>query len=744
VKSLRFVCLLLLVSVVVLFQSNPHFPVATVAAASTSPLSIFGPFTFYPSGGSTVDSVAVADVNGDDKLDVITTNDNEPTVGVLLGNGDGTLQPVVTYPSGGTNPVSVAVADVNGDGKPDLIVANKCDTTCSTPAGSVSVLLGNGDGTFQAAVPYSTGGYVASSVVVSDVNGDGKPDLLVANQCNAAACVQSTDGNGSVAVLFGNGDGTFQLAVAYSSGGSLPLGLAVADINGDGKPDLVVTNECPSGSLSSGCPSGTDGSVAVLLNNGNGTFQTAATNDSGAPLTDAVAVADVNGDGKPDLLVGGGICTYGSCTGPVGVLLGKGNGTFQTAVTYSGGKGAVTSIAVADINGDGNPDLLVAIDCPNIESSICNFSSVGQLLGNGDGTFRPATQHGNGGVLTPSSLKVADLNGDGKPDVVVANQLCCAGVLLNTSQTVATVPSALAFGNTTLPTSFTRGVMLTSAGNRPLTITSVALTGPNSGDFVESNNCITTLQPLSQCTVKVTFTPSATGARSATLVVTDNASNSPQQISITGAGVIPAVTLSSTTLTFPTQVVYLPSTSQSVTLTNSGVGELYLSNVAVSVNGQYIETTGCEATINPGAQCKFTVIFEPTTIGSQTGTITLTDNAPGGPQVITFNGVGTTVQLEPRAHNFGIQPVGTTSTAQVTQLSSKSGSAISITSISITGANPGDFIQTNNCGTSVAPGASCYISIEFKPTATGTRTATLTIVDNAGGSPLVTLTGKGI
>ena len=134
----------------------------------------------------------------------------------------------------------MVVADVNGDGKPDLLVANQCaDRGCTN--GTVGVLLGNGDGTFQTAVTYGSGGYGALSVAVADVNGDGKPDVVVANVCSNAYC----ETNGTVGVLLGNGDGTFQTAVTYGSGG-YAHSVAVADVNGDGKPDLLVANGCTS------------------------------------------------------------------------------------------------------------------------------------------------------------------------------------------------------------------------------------------------------------------------------------------------------------------------------------------------------------------------------------------------------------------------------------------------------------------------------------------------------------------
>lgn len=354
----------------------------------------FAPVVDYDSGGSPYSSV-VADVNGDGKLDLIVANfysvsrcGPNGSVGVLLGNGDGTFQAAVCYSSGGIEATSVAVADVNGDGKPDVLVANVCaGSNCSMFGGdgAISVLLGNGDGTFQAAVTYSSGGGDATSVAVADVNGDGKLDLLVANSCDTSgnSCNNDPPPDGSVNVLLGNGDGTFQPAVSYDSGGKQTLSMAVADINGDGKPDLLVANPCAANSPS--CYESLPGSAGVLLGNGDGTFQAAVTYSSSGEAV-SVAVADVNGDGKPDLLL---------ADGSADVLLGNGDGTFQTGVSYYNSDGSPASaIAVGDVNGDGKPDLLVL----SSETSPLITGLIGVLLGNGDGTFQPGVTFYSGGL----------------------------------------------------------------------------------------------------------------------------------------------------------------------------------------------------------------------------------------------------------------------------------------------------------------------------------------------------------
>jgi hypothetical protein len=387
----------------------------------TSPL--FLPAVTYVSGGFGATSIAISDVNGDGKLDLVVANEGSSAVAVLLGNGDGSFRPAVSYVPGGIFTESVAVADMNGDGKPDLLVASRCASSTGDCSGLVGVLLGNGDGTFQPAVTYGSGGQGADSVAVADVNGDGKPDLLVANECGVIGPYCPENDNGVIGVLLGNGDGTFQAAVTYDSGGGSTRSLAAADVNGDGKPDLLVAN-CGRG----GCAAS---NLGVLLGNGNGTFQPAVSYSTGCCNSLSVAVRDVNGDGKPDLLVANACSIFQfTCTGPgtVGVLLGNGDGTFQAAVTYGSGGLGTFSVAAADVNGDGKPDLLVTNLCalPN-----CTNGRVEVLLGFGDGTFLPAVGYSSGGY-DARFVAVADVNGDGKPDLVVANSSSNnIGVLLN-------------------------------------------------------------------------------------------------------------------------------------------------------------------------------------------------------------------------------------------------------------------------------------------------------------------------
>jgi len=598
----------------------------------------------YPSGGNQAVSVAVADVNGDGKLDLIVANycgnsstcpNAEGSVGVLLGNGDGTFQAAVVYDSGGVNATSLAVADVNGDGIPDLVVANSCaDSSCAN--GSVSVLPGNGNGTFRPAVAYDSGGSEADSVAVADVNGDGTPDLVVLNSCASAGSCET--GDGSVGVLLGNGSGTFQSARAFDSGGVNATSVAVADVNGDGKLDVVVS-QCAGPSF--GC---IPGEVGVLLGNGDGTFRTAVNYSSGADFPSSVAVADVNGDGKLDLLVGNpGSGSHGTLDGEVGVLLGNGDGTFQTVVAYdSGGAGSVAPIAVADVNGDGKLDLVVG---DQGGSCVGGQGTVAVLLGNGDGTFQAAVGFCSGGAL-PSSVALADLNGHGKLDLLVANESCLSvacnsgvvGVLVNT--VVLLSPTSLAFGNQAPETtSAPQTVTLTNTGEVAIDITSVGITGSNGNEFSQTNTCGTLVPAGQGCSISVTFTPTGFGNASASLNVSDNIAGSPQTVALTGSGNGPAVSLSPSAVSFPSQYVGTSGLPQTVTLTNNGTGPLTISSVNTTTT-DFGALSSCSNPVAVGGSCSIGVFFDPTASGTRSGALTITDNASGSPQSVALIGTG--------------------------------------------------------------------------------------------------------
>lgn len=357
--------------------------------------------------------VLSADFNGDGIPDLATANgaflannlgNPANTITVLLGNGDGTYRAGVDYPTGNL-PQWAAAGDFNGDGKQDLVTANFYDST-------VSVFLGNGDGTFQPRVTYATATHPIA-VAIGDFNGDGKPDLAVTDR-----------GSPVVSILLGNGNGTFAKHVDYSTAvGS--ANIVVGDFNGDGKLDLAAVG--PNDFVQ-------PGKLSVLLGNGDGTFQPHQDYDVGQ--AQGLAVGDLNGDGKADLVVANGDqqCSpdYSSCTNQntVSVFLGNGDGTFQTPVTYNTAIGPY-AVAIGDINGDSKPDIVTANADIDILGGVSG-TNISVLWGNGDGTFHPHVDYDMG--VGPFSVIVADLNGDTKPDVAVALSAAnYVAVLLNTS-----------------------------------------------------------------------------------------------------------------------------------------------------------------------------------------------------------------------------------------------------------------------------------------------------------------------
>ncbi|MBK4729589.1 VCBS repeat-containing protein [Oxynema sp. CENA135] len=357
--------------------------------------------------GNTPYFVAFGDFNGDNHLDLAVANSGDDTISILLANDNGSFSPQTKF-SVGDAPHSLAVEDFNGDGKADVVVANSSDT-------KVSVLLGDGNGSFNSQMTYEVGSKPPRSVAVGDFNGDGKVDLAVAN--SSWPMGSSTDDQ--VAILLGNGAGSFSLETTYQVGNGSDASLAVGDFNGDSNADLAVANY-------------RDGKVAVLLGNGTGSFDSPIAYGV-ADGASCVAVADLNEDGNSDLAV-----TTTSNNG-VSVLLGDGTGNFNPQTIDEIGISSPTSVAIADFDGDGKLDLAVG--------SSWDYK-ISLLLQSANGVFgSPNTYQA---LKSPRSLAVGDFNGDGQPDLAAVNAVYdgnapevysfYVGVFLNTTP-VSPTPS---------------------------------------------------------------------------------------------------------------------------------------------------------------------------------------------------------------------------------------------------------------------------------------------------------------
>jgi probable HAF family extracellular repeat protein len=657
--------------------------------------------------GSSPQRNIAADFNRDGIMDLAVADGTNNQVLVMLGNGDGTFQSPVPYQVG-AGPSTLIAGDFDGDGKLDIAVGDSDS--------GIYVLQGNGDGTFHVDPIISVAGAGPWDLAVGDFNGDGRLDL---------ACVNQTDG--TISIFLGNGDATFNgdgffqppATVATNAG---PGQMTVGDFNSDGILDLAVTNF---GSFAGD-------TVSVFLGNGNGTFKPKVDYDvSLAPLS--VVAADFNGDGKLDLAVADSCGTSTPCGRPglVSILLGNRDGTFQTHVDYPAGAFPYTIVA-GDFNGDGKLDVAVT-DLDSDQVTI--------LAGVGDGTFQPSSVLET--AASPVGLLAADFNRDGLMDFAIGGGGAVNIQLQFSSTTITLAPAVLSFGNEGIyVVSAAKTVTMTNTGTAALSLSSISATV----DFdILSTTCGATLAPKAKCTVKITFEPLALGAVAGTLTFEDGAANSPQTIPLTGTGVA-QVTLTPPSVTFAKQAIDTSSPAKVLTLTNNLSTPLSFSISLTGADpGDFAPASTCGSSVPAKGKCTISVIFTPQAIGTRTATLNVGDGANNSPQTVSLTGSGEVqVTWAPTALTFANQTVGTTSAAKVITLTNNLSTALGISGYSFTGADPGDFAQTDTCGGSVPAKGKCTISVTFTPHATGTRTATLDVNDGANNAPqTVSLKGTG-
>jgi len=660
-------------------------------------------------------SIAAGDFNGDGRMDFVASS-SDNTIVVFLGNGDGTFQPPVHYTV--SDPLGVAVGDLNGDGKLDLAVTN-FNGLATTFGGGVSILFGNGDGTFKPPVFYNTGKN-PTAVAIGDLNGDGKPDLVVTD-------IKS----GNISVLLNNGVGTFGAPVQFASG-PFPNSVAIADVNRDGPNDVVVTNYCDvtaPGQSAAGCSTGTfsPNTISVLLGNGDGSFQNPVTYGAGVGPYQ-LALGDLNADGWPDAVVTDNLGTT------VSVLLNNGDGTFHAPISYLVGHIPVW-VVIADFNGDGKPDLVATT----------RDDTLVELVGNGDGAFGSAINYFSG--TTFLGVVATDLNGDSRLDLVAGTGQFTVGAFLNAggksrAQTSIVLSPSSNPGATLVDIAIS--VQVTSAGPTPtgsvtLYVDGIPEIGPSIGQLNASGQASFNIGclPMGNHAISAIYSGDTFTAGSTSGLLTETVNLRPVSLSLLSS-LNPSVVGASVTLTGSVEDAGLTNFSCPASITGTitfSDGGSVLGSSPVVPNPRPLLLSGNASldvsSLSAGSH-QITALYS----GDQNFA-----SATSAPFTQVVN-VAPSASLSPSTISFGNQMVNTASPAQAITLSNMGSAPLAINAISITFK---DFMQSNNCGSSLAMKTTCTINVSFAPAAIGLENATLSIDDNASGSPqTVALSGTGI
>ena len=626
--------------------------------------------------------------------------------GVTVGTTSTSQQ--VTLTNNSTTALAITSIAVAGTNASSFVVGNSCGT--SVAAGANCTIHGH-------FAPTVAGAQTAAITITDSATGSPQTVALTGTGADSTASLSASSLSYGIAEV---GTTTAAQQVTLTNTGTAALVIGSITVTGPNASAFAIGNNCGT-SVAVGASCIIHATFAPVSEGGMTATITINDGVSGSPQTVALTGTGVN----PSAV------TFSANSLSFGYeQVGVPTASQTVTMTNTGGSPLIiTSIAVTGANA----------------SSFTFANSCGTSLAIGasctiHGHFEPTALQAMTAAIT-----ITD-SASGSPQ-----KIALTGTGANPT-TVTLSPSSLSFGIVDLGvTTASQSATLTNTGTTALLIGGMTVAGDGASMFVFANTCGTSLAVGASCTIHGHFQPTSIGAITAAITITDSATNSPQTIALTGTGVgATTVSLSSTSLSFGGEMVGVATSSQSVTLTNTGSWTLGISSIAVTGTNASSFAFGntCGVSLAPAASCTIHGHFEPTAVGALRANITIIDTATGSPQSIALTGTGattTTVSLSSTSLSFGYVDVGVASTPQSATLTNTGVLPLTISSIAVTGTDASSFVFSNNCGTTLAPGAGCTIQGHFTPAAQGTLTASVTLTDSPANSPqTIALSGTGV
>ena len=630
--------------------------------------------------------------------------------------GSTTAAQVVTVKNSGTSALTLTSETLTGTNATSfLISANTCTTSLAAAAScTVSVEF----------KPAAAGALTASLSIADSATGSPQVVTLSGTATAAAGPAVTLTPTSLTFASTTVGSTTAAQVVTVKNSGTAALTLTSETLTGTNATSFLISANTCTTSLAAAA------SCTVSVE-----FKPTAV----GALIASLSIAD-NATGSPQAvtLAGTGAAAAAVTLTPTSLTFASttvGSTTAAQIVTVKNSGTAALTLTSETLTGTNATSFLISAN--TCTTSLAAAASCTVLV-----EFKPTAS----GALT-ASLSIAD-NATGSPQVVTLTGTGAAAAA------VTLTPTSLTFASTTVgSTTAAQVVTVKNSGTAALTLTSETLTGTNATSFlISANTCTTSLAAAASCTVSVEFKPAAAGALTASLSIADNAIGSPQTVSLSGTGAAaaaPAITLTTASIAFPATVTAGTSVAQVVTVKNTGTAAATISSIALGGTNatSFVEIGTCGTSLAAGASCSVYVAFKPASAAALSGTLSVTDNASGSPQTVTLTGTGTAapvLTLTATTLAFPTTTHATTSAAQTVTLTNGTTTTINLSSITLAGTSPADFVELNTCGPTLAPAATCQVFVAFKPAAAAAYAATLSIADNAASSPQsVALSGTG-